>query len=232
VTSPKARILLVEDDADLGTVLRQFLELSGFETLLARSGTEGLERFSGGSWDLCVLDVILPGNDGFTLAREIRRLRPQVPFIFLTARGQKEDRLVGLELGADDYIVKPFEADELVLRLRNILRRRVRSGHQNLTLGRFTLDSENLRLISTTQNRQLTRREADLLQLLAGRPNRLVSRGEILVALWGENDYFLGRSLDVFVSRLRKYLSEEPTLRIESVRGEGFVLWVRAGEMR
>jgi DNA-binding response OmpR family regulator len=218
------RILLVEDDLDLGGVLAQFLALSGFEATHAATGRRGLEAFEREAPALCILDVGLPDLDGFEVAARMKAQRPDVPFLFLTARTLKADRLRGLELGADDYILKPFEADELVLRIRNILRRQGALEDEPLRLGAYRFQPETRLLEREGEGQVLSRREADLLALLAEHRNRVVRRSEILERIWGKEDYFTGRSLDVFITRLRKCLGGDGELRIEAVRGTGFVL--------
>jgi DNA-binding response OmpR family regulator len=220
------RILLVEDDLDLGGVLAQFLTLSGFQATHAPTARLGLEAFEREAPALCVLDVGLPDLDGFEVAARMKALRPGVPFLFLTARTLKADRLKGLELGADDYILKPFEADELVLRIRNILRRQGTLKDEPVSIGTYRFHSETRLLERNGERQVLSRREADLVALLLEHRNRLVRRAEILERIWGKEDYFTGRSLDVFVTRLRKCLSADGDLRIEAVRGAGFVLKV------
>jgi DNA-binding response OmpR family regulator len=221
-------ILLVEDDIDLQKVLAQYLELSGFTVHTANHGKHGLEVFHKHHIDLCILDVMMPVMDGFTLAREIRAIDPQMPIVFLTAKNQKEDRLRGLKIGADDYITKPFEAEELVLRLHNILKRSGKEEAESLRLGRLQINFNEL-LIEEGRNRyNLTPRESELLRYLIRHPNTILTREQILEELWGQNDYFLGRSMDVFISRLRKYLQSEPTVSLETKRGVGFIFKVSA----
>lgn len=219
-------ILLVEDDIDLQKVLAQYLELSGFNVRTANHGKHALEVFRKHHTDLCVLDVMMPVMDGFTLAGEIRALDPAMPIVFLTAKNQKEDRLRGLKIGADDYITKPFEAEELVLRLHNILKRAGRKEVESARLGKLKIRFDEL-LIEDDKNRyNLTPRESELLRYLIDHPNKVLTREQILEELWGQNDYFLGRSMDVFISRLRKYLQSEPAVSLETKRGVGFIFKV------
>lgn len=216
-------LLLVEDDIDLQKVLAQYLELSGFTVYTANHGKHGLSVFREQHVDLCILDVMMPVMDGFTLASEIRKLDPAMPVIFLTAKNQKEDRLKGLKIGADDYITKPFEAEELVLRLNNILKRAGKKDPVTARLGCLHIKYGEL-LIEDGQNSfNLTPREAELLKYLVENQNRVVKREDILEELWGQNDYFLGRSMDVFISRLRKYIQSEPSISLETKRGVGFI---------
>lgn len=217
-------LLLVEDDIDLQKVLAQYLELSGFNVLTANHGKHGLKVFLENHVDLCILDVMMPVMDGFTLAGEIRKHDAAMPVVFLTAKNQKEDRLKGLKIGADDYITKPFEAEELVLRLHNILKRAGKEEADSDTIGCLQIQYGKL-LIQDGQNSfNLTPRESELLKYLIENQNTVVKREQILEELWGQNDYFLGRSMDVFISRLRKYILAESTVSLETKRGVGFIL--------
>lgn len=221
-------LLLVEDDIDLQKVLAQYLELSGFRVYTANHGRHGLEVFNEHHVDLCILDVMMPVMDGFALAKEIRSLDPSMPVVFLTAKNQKEDRLKGLKIGADDYITKPFEAEELVLRLHNILKRAGKKEFDSVQLGRLKVRFDELAIDDGNKLHNLTPREAELLKYLIDHRNKLLKRDQILEELWGQNDYFLGRSMDVFISRLRKYLQEEPAVTLETKRGVGFVFRVES----
>ncbi|MEZ5069385.1 MAG: response regulator transcription factor [Bacteroidales bacterium] len=217
-------LLLVEDDIDLQKVLAQYLELSGFRVRTANHGKHGWEQFQKEHVDLCILDVMMPVLDGFGLARKIRQHDPNMPVVFLTAKNQKEDRLTGLKLGADDYITKPFEAEELVLRLRNILKRTGKEEEGSRKLGGLDIHFGELVIRDGDREHHLTPREGELLRYLMDHPNAVLKREDILRELWGQNDYFLGRSMDVFISRLRKYLEGEPTVSLETKRGVGFIL--------
>jgi len=219
-------ILLVEDDIDLQKVLTQYLELSGFTVYKANHGKHGLDVFKAHHIDLCVLDVMMPVMDGFLLAGEIRALDPFMPVVFLTAKNQKEDRVKGLKIGADDYITKPFEAEELVLRLNNILKRVRKENQGSTSLGCLTFHFNELLIEDGEHNYNLTPREAELLRYLIENKNTLLRREQILEELWGQNDYFLGRSMDVFISRLRKYLQAEESISLETKRGVGFIFKV------
>ena len=221
-------LLLVEDDIDLQKVLAQYLELSGFRVYTANHGKHGLDQFQKFHVDLCILDVMMPVMDGFALAGEIRKMDPAMPIVFLTAKNQKEDRLAGLKIGADDYITKPFEAEELVLRLNNILKRAGRSHATSADLGCLKINFKELVIHDGRHTYNLTPRESELLSYLIENQNALVKREQILKELWGQNDYFLGRSMDVFISRLRKYLQAEERVSLETKRGVGFILKVRS----
>ncbi|MCF8346662.1 MAG: response regulator transcription factor [Bacteroidales bacterium] len=217
-------VLLVEDEIDFQKVLAEYLTLSGFNVISANHGKQGLDAFNNKHIDLCILDVMMPIMDGFTLAEKLRSKDPELPIIFLTAKNQKEDKLQGLKLGADDYITKPFEAEELVLRIHNILRRSGSIKNKKDLLGSLELNMDELKLVSEKNKYQLTKREAELLTYLIKNKNQVVSRNQVLEELWGKNDYFMGRSMDVFISRIRKYLHDDNTLELETIRGIGFIL--------
>jgi DNA-binding response OmpR family regulator len=221
------KTLLVEDEVDLGHVVKQYLEISDFSTDLFHNGQTALEhlRKHRDEYQIALLDVTMPDMDGFELARRIVEMGLKLPFIFLTARNEKQDRLYGLKIGADDYIAKPFDVDELVLRMRNIIRRHGAVEEEELVRrGDVRFFKEGLRLwVGDTLEYVLTPKESELLDYLFHHENRVLKRKEILNQLWGDNDYFLGRSLDVFISRLRKYLSTSSCIRIQNVYGVGFV---------
>ncbi len=221
----QAHILYVEDDVSLGFVTRDNLELEGYKVTHCVTGKEAMEKIEEQRFDLCVLDVMLPEIDGFDLAKAIRERDREVPILFLSAKSLKEDRLQGLRLGADDYITKPFSIEELILKIEVFLRRRkLVEGHKAAVyqLGKYRFDYDNLLLEGPSGKRTLTQRESELLRYLAERPNVVLRRSDILLSIWGKNDYFLGRSLDVFISRLRKYLSADSNLKIENVHAVGF----------
>ncbi|NRB49005.1 MAG: response regulator transcription factor [Saprospiraceae bacterium] len=221
----KAHLLYVEDDATLSFVTRDNLSLQGYKITHCEDGEQALEVIRNEQFDLCILDVMLPQIDGYTLAKEIRKKNIEVPIIFLTAKSLKEDKIHGLKLGADDYITKPFSIEELLLKIEVFLRRSKITQPQvkaATTLGKYEFNYANLSLIIDEESRQLTQKEADLLQLFAASPNEVLKRATILERLWGENDYFMGRSLDVFISRLRKYLKKDEQLKIENIHGVGF----------
>ena len=220
------RILLVEDNETLGYVLKEYLEMKGFELIWMREGARGLNYFERHPVDLCLLDIMMPDKDGFSLAAEMRRQAPKVPLIFLTARSLKVDVLKGFSLGADDYLIKPVDEEELVARIQAVLRRsRVAEEEDScFHVGAYTFDPVNQKLTRQGKERQLTEREAGLLRLLCHHKGRLLPRQEVLKALWRQNDYFTRRSMDVFISRLRRYLAADPNIEIRNVYGSGFIL--------
>lgn len=221
----KAKVLIVEDDIDLGHVLRQYLELNGFTAWRVFNGEEARNELRENSYDILVIDVMMPKEDGFTLAARITQSNPGLPFLFLTARRLKEDVLHGLKLGADDYILKPFDADELILRIQNILKRTGQltpTDEKIVQIGFYQFDPLNLRLWSASTEKVLTEKEAQLLLYLYQNRSRLIKRHEILAHLWQEPDFFSGRSMDVFITRLRKLLMQDQAVQIESIRGIGF----------
>ena len=222
----KAHLLYVEDDESLGFVTRDNLELQGYQVTHFADGQSAMEAIGANhGFDLCILDVMLPGVDGFDIARQIRKYDAQVPILFLTAKSLKEDKIKGLKLGADDYITKPFSIEELILKIEIFLRRRAITGPNTTShykIGTYLFDYNNLELKNNGEAKNLTQREADLLKLFVEQPNQVIKRSFILEKLWGEDDYFLGRSLDVFISRLRKYLKKDESLKIENIHGVGF----------
>lgn len=231
----KTKILLVEDDVNLGDVLCDYLELQDHEVVRAMDGAEGLELFNAQAFDLLILDVMLPRKDGFTLAAEIREKNPLIPIIFLTARDRMEDRVTGFKAGCDDYITKPFSSEELELRIGAILRR-FRQQDANGTaqpksevyaLGKYTFDSANHELRLDGRRIGLTTKEVELLRVLYAHKNQLITREKTLKAVWGSDNYFIGRSMDVFITKLRKYLKDDPDISIVNVHGTGFRLEVK-----
>ncbi len=227
MSKEQKHILLAEDDVDFGNLLKQYLEMSGYTVVWKANGLDALNTFKEHPFDICVFDVMMPKMDGFTLAEEIVELNPEVPFLFLTARKLKEDRLKGLKLGADDYIVKPFDADELVLRIHNIIKRSAKKSLGTITregvieIGNYSFNQRRLELIFEDEVQQLTEKEANLIQFLFDRKNQMLKREEILNAVWKNDDYFSGRSMDVFISRLRKYFKKDTSINIASSRGIG-----------
>lgn len=218
------KILLAEDDIDFGNILSQYVTLSGFEVTLARNGREAWDMFHASRPDICVLDVMMPEMDGFTLAEKMRAGEPGIPFIFLTAKSLREDIIKGLKLGADDYITKPFDPEMLMLRINNILRRVYSAAEDEYTISGTTLRYNSLELITPAGKEKLTLREAQLLRHLMMNRNKAQTREQILTEIWGQDDYFLGRSMDVFISRLRKYLGADTGIALRTLRGLGFIL--------
>lgn len=227
----KAKILLVEDDHNLSTVLLDYLELLGYQVTLAVDGEQGYELFNEDEFDLSILDVMLPRKDGFTLAADIRKTNKHSPIIFLTALGQSENRITGFKSGCDDYITKPFSSEELALRIEAILKRcmnqNMRPHSDVFVLGTIHFDSGNLLLLFEGKETKLTPKENALLKLLCSHKNNLLSRDHALNEIWGSTDYFFGRSMDVFIARLRKHLSVDPAVAIQNVHGTGFRLEVK-----
>jgi len=224
----KAHLFYVEDDESLSYVTRDNLEFNGYQVTYSEDGQKAMDVIrSGQKFDLCILDVMLPEVDGFTLAQEIRKRDEQVPIIFLTAKSMKQDKIHGLTIGADDYMTKPFSIEELLLKIDIFLRRSKYTGilksNTPVTIGHYNFDYKNLNLAyGDEEGETLTQKEADLLKLLHENRNQVVKRSYILETIWGKDDYFLGRSLDVFISRLRKYLSRDERIKVENIHGVGF----------
>ncbi|WP_375562464.1 response regulator transcription factor [Bernardetia sp. OM2101] len=230
------KILFVEDDPTLGFVVKDHLTLEGYEIEWIKDGQTAFEVFEDekNNFDLCIFDVMLPKLDGFELAQKIRTKNKQIPILFLTAKSLQEDRLHALRIGADDYLTKPFSIEELVLKMEVFLRRSIITENpllvhnlidQNsvIEIGKYSFDVKNLLLLSPSQNKySLTSREVELLELFCKNKEQVLRREFILKELWGDDDYFLGRSLDVFISRLRKYLKEDETIQIENIPRVGF----------
>lgn len=230
MSSPKiAQILLVEDDRNLGFVIQDTLKQEGFQVHLASDGKEGLSYFNKGGYDLCLLDVMLPKKDGFSLAEDIRKVDTEVPIVFLTAKGMAQDKVKGFQLGGDDYITKPFSSEELILRIRAILKRNAKfkqDQKSEVILGKYQIDFKNYNLIGPTSQRKLTKKESDLLKLLVEHQGQVLERELLANMVWGDDTYFVGRSMDVFITRLRKYLSQDPGISIVNIHGVGFKLVV------
>lgn len=226
----KANILLVEDDDNLSFILKDYLGLQNYYVDLRTNGVEGLEAFKNQciQFDICVIDVMLPLKDGFSLARDIKKIDSNIPVIFLTAKNMKEDRITGLKIGADDYITKPFSSEELILRIDAILRRYKISTNETkkdiFQIGQYVFDIENQILIFKGHVQQLTKKEAKVLHLLCINKNQLVRRELALQSIWGGDDYFMGRSMDVYITRLRKYLQSDSNVTIINIHGTGFRL--------
>jgi DNA-binding response OmpR family regulator len=223
----KERILYVEDDESLSFITKDQLEIEGYDVTHAVNGKDAWATFRKSEFDICLLDVMLPQLDGFELARKIRSVSKHIPIIFLTAKSMQEDKMEGFLLGGDDYVTKPYSFEELKLRINVFLRRRKlieEAPKEAVKVGNYLFDYSNLDLSLNSHTRGLTQREADILYYLASRPNQVIRRSDILEDIWGKDDYFYGRSLDVFISRLRKYLSDDVGISIENVHSVGFKL--------
>jgi DNA-binding response OmpR family regulator len=221
----KYQILYAEDDETLAFLTKDNLEHNGYEILHCNDGMKSLGAFKNQHFDICILDIMLPKMDGFELATAIRKLDSQVPILFLSAKTLKEDRLKGLRLGADDYLVKPFSIEELVLKIEIFLKRSQKTTiHEKIvySLGKYQFDADNFQVFNENEKVNLTQRESDLLRFFIINKNKVLKREEILKSLWGDDDYFMGRSLDVFISRLRKILASETSIAIENLHGIGF----------
>lgn len=225
----KRNILLVEDDFNLGIVVQDFLSLEGYTVHLCRDGKEGLQKFNKNNYDVCLLDVMLPEKDGYEIAEDIRKVDKEIPIIFLTAKSNPEDKVKGFKAGGDDYITKPFNREEFLLRIKAILRRanNEMDEYENegiITLGGYELDFQNLKLSHQQEERKLTKRETAILKLLSENRNKVIERSLVLNLIWGDDNYFNGRSLDVFITKLRKYLKHDEDIQINNIHGVGFKL--------
>ena len=227
--SRKVKILLAEDDPNLGSILRTFLTSKGFDVSLAQNGKTAFEKFNREQFDFCVFDVMMPEMDGFTLAEQIRKLDKKVPILFLTAKSMKDDILQGFTMGADDYVTKPFEMSELLARINAILRRsdvNTEEEKQDFEIGAFQYDPETRLLRANGDEKKLTTKENQLLHLLVKNRNDILDRRIALEAIWGEDNYFNGRSMDVYIAKLRKHLKEDERIEILNIHGQGFKLLV------
>ncbi len=227
------RILLVEDDLNLGFLLVDFLDSNGFEVKLYRDGQSALQGFTRAGADFCLIDIMLPGMDGFTLTARIKELDSKIPVIIISARSLKEDKITGFRLGVDDYITKPFDEEELLYRIRAVLGRTTRSATESpdeaeiINIGRFSFDPRNLSLIQGGNSQRMTIKESRILGKLASSVNNIVTREEIMIDVWGEADYYTGRSLDVFISKLRGYLKSDPSVQIVTIPTLGYKLEIK-----
>ncbi len=225
------KILLVEDDVNLGFVIQDNLKKEGYKVQLCMDGVEGLQKFNSEKYDLCILDVMMPKKDGFTLAKDIRKTNNQTPILFLTAKSEVEDKIEGLKTGADDYMTKPFNSEEFLLRVKSLLKRSVPEIEQNeevdFNIGNILFKSQEFVLEYTNgEVKKLTKKEAKILSLLVSHMGKVLPRDVVLNAVWGQDDYFVGRSLDVFITKLRKYLKEDEKVSINNIHGVGFKLEV------
>ena len=227
-------ILYVEDDETLAYLTKDSLEMNGFKVIHCADGDEAITAFEKNAIDLCILDIMVPGKDGFELVEAIRKIDHDIPVLFLSAKTLKEDRIKGLKLGADDYIVKPFSIEELLLKIQVFLNRsrKTSSSGQLYQLGIFSFNAANYTLETKEAKEVLTQRESDLLKLFADHKDKVLTREQILKKLWGDDDYFMGRSLDVFISRLRKILSKDENLQIQNLHGIGFKFSVEEGKKK
>ncbi|MDR6760456.1 DNA-binding response OmpR family regulator [Flavobacterium sp. 2755] len=219
------KILYTEDDETLAFLTKDNLEQNNYEVVHCTNGKSGLETFKDEDFDICIFDIMMPKMDGFELAEEVRKMDTDVPIIFLSAKTLKEDRIKGLRLGADDYLVKPFSIEELILKIEVFLKRSQKNNKVEKSvyeIGKYQFDTKNFILFNDEEKVGLTQREAELLKLFLDNKNLVLKREQILTALWGTDDYFMGRSLDVFISRLRKILSNEKGISIENLHGIGF----------
>ena len=225
----KIRVLLVEDDPNLGSILQEYLNAKGYDCQLERDGDKGFKAFLAGTFDICALDVMMPIKDGFTLAKEIRNTDKNIPIIFLSARSLKEDKIEGFQSGADDYLAKPFSMEELLLRIKAILRRTkgnpsVQTVKRNFEVGDLKFDYDRRILSGGGDDQKLTSKEADLLKLLCENSNNVLERSVALNKIWKDDSYFNARSMDVYITKLRKYLKADPKLEIVNMHGRGFKL--------
>jgi DNA-binding response OmpR family regulator len=223
-----AKILLVEDDPALGFVIKDNLLHKGYDVTLCSDGEQGNEVFNRSFFDLCIFDVMMPKKDGFALAQDIRKKNNQIPILFVTAKAMLEDKLEGFRAGGDDYIVKPFSMEELVARIEVFLRRTNGSKNEkeSYPIGEFLFDTKNFKLAHPSGEKILTQKEAEVMKLLCVYKEQVLKREDILKRVWGDDDYFMGRSLDVFISKLRKYLKDDPCVEIVNYHGVGFKLEV------
>jgi DNA-binding response OmpR family regulator len=229
MTEEKMHILLCEDDENLGMLLREYLQAKGIVTDLMSDGEKGLKAFQKTKYDLCVLDVMMPKKDGFTLAQDIRAMNAEVPIIFLTAKNLKEDILNGFKIGADDYITKPFSMEELLFRIEAINRRVKGKRNKEVSvyqIGRFVFDTPKQLLCYDDRQTKLTTKECELLTLLCSHKNQILERNYALMTIWEENTYFNARSMDVYITKLRKHLKDDPSIQIMNIHGKGYKLVV------
>jgi len=226
-------VLLAEDDKNLGSVLTSYLEAKGYPTTLCINGQEAFNAFRNKQFDFCIIDVMMPVKDGFTLAKEIREIDTKTPILFLTAKSMQEDKLRGFELGADDYITKPFSMEELLMRMRAIIRRTTESKTMQASrtfyeLGKFTFDYNRQLLKTGEEEQKLTSKESELLKMLCDNVNEVLDRSDALKKIWHDDSYFNARSMDVYVTKLRKYLKADPGIELINVHGVGFKLVINA----
>lgn len=230
----KPRILLAEDDLNLGVLLVDYLESNGFSVHLAKDGQQAIDAMQQNTFQLCILDVMMPYIDGITVGNYISKHHTKVPFLYLTSKSMKEDKQVGYKSGAVDYILKPFDEEELVWKINAILKRSTIKESENLnnySIGEYVFEPANLLLRNGSFTKRITDKENVILIYLCQNANKVIRREEMLMAIWGTNDYFIGRSLDVFITKIRKYLSKDTSLQIENVFGVGFVFHAKIKEV-
>ncbi len=223
----KSKVLLAEDDLSLGYVIKDNLADAGYDVVLCADGQAAIDKFSKESFDICLLDVMMPNKDGFAVAKKIRQQTDLIPILLITAKSLEEDRIHGFECGADDYIIKPFSMQELLLRIEVFLRRTKKMYSErtlNFQIGKMKFSFNDLKLSFGDNTNNMTQKEAELLLFLCEHPNRILKREEVLLHVWGKDDYFLGRSMDVFITKLRKYFKADSSIQIETIHGMGFRL--------
>lgn len=222
------KILLVEDDTSLGFIVSDQLKSQGYDVTLCSDGLEGFKRFNEDTYHMCILDVMMPKKDGFTLAKDIRKMNSEIPILFLTAKSMTEDKVQGFDAGGDDYLTKPFSSDELTVRVRALLKRvhiiEDQLDKKEMKIGAYTFDTANFILSHPEFEKKLTKKEAQILKMLCKFENQVLPREIVLNGVWGQDDYFVGRSLDVFITKLRKYLGKDESVTIENIHGIGFKL--------
>ena len=229
----KINVLLAEDDKNLGTILKSYLEAKGFPTTLTVDGQEAYEAFQKDTFDFCIIDIMMPVKDGFSLAKDIRKENKSIPILFLTAKSMQEDKLKGFELGADDYITKPFSMEELLARMKAIIRRYMEKNETEksanvFSLGEFVFDYNRQLLKINSKEQKLTSKESELLRMLCLNVNNVLDRSEALKKIWHDDSYFNARSMDVYITKLRKYLKEDPNVELLNVHGIGFKLVINS----
>lgn len=222
------KILLVEDDTSLGFIVSDQLKSQGYDVTLCSDGLEGFKRFNEDTYHMCILDVMMPKKDGFTLAKDIRKMNSEIPILFLTAKSMTEDKVQGFDAGGDDYLTKPFSSEELTVRVRALLKRvhiiEDQLDKKEIKIGAYTFDTANFILSHPEFEKKLTKKEAQILKMLCKFENQVLPREIVLNGVWGQDDYFVGRSLDVFITKLRKYLGKDESVTIENIHGIGFKL--------
>src|SRR5215467_3872631 len=221
----KGKVLLAEDDLSLGYVIKDNLADAGYEVILCPDGQAAIDKFDKDEFDLCLLDIMMPNKDGFAVAKRIRQQTDMMPILFITAKSLEDDKIKGFETGADDYIIKPFSMKELLMRMEVFLRRTKKMHSEksvSFSIGRLQFSYTDLKLTIGKTIFNLTQKEADLLKFLCEHPNRILKREEVLLNVWGKDDYFLGRSMDVFITKLRKYFKIDPAVNLETIHGVGF----------